>query len=167
MPKQRRYWDSDIFLTVFNKEKSKYEDCLGVLQRFENDELQLVTSAFTLTEVLYIKGGSKVTKEKSEKICRFFEHPNIVVVNVDRYIAEYARTLVWDHSVRPQDAIHLASAVVGKVPILDTFDTKLIGLSGQLGNPALEIVKPNLSYQAELAGEGFEKAESKHRHRKE
>lgn len=150
MPKDRRYWDSDTFLAWFNKETGKYENCLGVMQSAENGDLEIVTSSFTLVEVLYIKGHPKITKEKSNTICRFFERDFIVIVNLDRYIAEDARQLVWDHNVRPQDAVHISTAMKGNINIFDTFDQELLNLNGRLGNPPLGIIKPNIQLQGNL-----------------
>jgi len=141
---------------LFNKERGKYEDCLGVLQHAETNKVEIVTSALTIAEVLYIKGHPKITREKSEKICSFFEQSYIIIVNVDRFIAESARELIWDHSIKPKDAIHVASALKGKVPVFDTFDAGLLALDNKLGNPPLRIIKPNLPYQAEFQGEQFE-----------
>ena len=65
---------------------------------------------------------------------------------LDRFIAEEARALVWDHNVAPKDAVHIATALRREVHIeqLDTFDRKLIGLSGRLGDPPLLIGKPEI-----------------------
>ena len=98
----------------------------------------------------HIKGEPKITEERSNIICRFFEREFIITVPVDRYIAEDARQLVWDHNVRPKDAVHLATAIKAKIPIFDTFDAQLIKLNGKLGSPPLGIIKPNLSFQGSL-----------------
>jgi predicted nucleic acid-binding protein len=150
LPKDRRYWDSDIFLSWFNKEQNKYEKCLGVMKGFDNGEIEIVTSSLTLVEVLWVKGSNKITKEQSEKICRFFERENIIIVNLDRYIAEYARDLVWNNNVQPKDAVHLATAIKAKIPLFDTFDKDLLSLNGLLGNPPLIITIPNISYQGDM-----------------
>ena len=71
----------------------------------------------------------------------------IAVVTVDRPIAERARELVWNHRVQPKDAIHVATALDSDVEQFDTYDGKLIALSGTIGNPALIIGNPNLAEQ--------------------
>lgn len=89
-----------------------------------------------------------------------FEQEYIVPIAVDRYVAELARNLLWDHkTLRPQDAIHIASAIKAKVIIFDTFDDYLIGLTGTVGEPPLVIGKPNVPYQEPLLEE--EKPEDK------
>ena len=76
----------------------------------------------------------------------FFRHERIVVRELDRFIAKDARALVWNHNVKPKDAIHLATALKRDLAIeqLDTFDEPLIALSGKLGEPPLIIGKPNM-----------------------
>jgi hypothetical protein len=67
-----------------------------------------------------------------------------VLYDLDRTLGERAREVVWDHSVRPKDAIHVATALDAKVDQFDTFDGPLISLSGKIGNPPLVIGPPNL-----------------------
>ena len=70
----------------------------------------------------------------------------IEVRDVNRYLAEDARQLVWDQSgVKPKDAIHLATAIKHHIATFDTFDEDLIQLDGKLGNPPMGIGTPNVS----------------------
>ena len=56
--------------------------------------------------------------------------------------------MFWDYQpLKHKDAIHVASALKAKIPILDTFDKYLIGLNGTIGNPPLIIGEPNIQYQ--------------------
>lgn len=145
-----RYWDSNCFLCWLKKELG-YEKCLGVIHKAEEEELQIVTSALTIAEVIYLKPNDKIDRKKSDDICRYFEHEYIIPINLDRTIAELARNLLWDYeALRHKDAIHIASAIKAKIPIFDTFDTYLIGLSGTIGNPPLIIGEPNIPYQEEM-----------------
>lgn len=144
-----RYWDSCCFLRWLKKEP-EYEKCQGVLKSAENGKLKIVTSAYTIAEVIYLnkKGHSKIIKSDSDEICRFFEKDYIIVINVDRYIAEDARNLLWKYNaLRPADAIHVASAIKAVVYLFDTFDDYLIKQSGTIGEPPLTITKPNIPYQ--------------------
>jgi predicted nucleic acid-binding protein len=145
-----RYWDSNCFLCWLKKEPA-HGKCTGVIRKAEEGEIQIVTSALTIAEVIYMKGEDKIDRKKSDEICRFFEHEYIVPINVDRTIAEVARLLLWDYkALRPQDAIHIASALKAKVPIFDTFDEYLIGLNGTIGNPPIIIGQPNIPHQEDM-----------------
>ena len=144
---ERRYWDSVCFLKWLKKEQD-YEDCRGVINKAECGELEIITSAYTISEVIYLKSNEKINRGKSDEICRFFENKYIILINVDRTIAELARNLLWDYqALRPQDAIHIASAIKAKIPIFDTFDDYLIKLNQSIGDPPLIIGKPNIPYQ--------------------
>ena len=141
-----RYWDSNAFLGWLAEEPDKAPRCKPVLEAAESGGLMLVTSALTIAEVLWLKGGQKLPPSRAKQIEAFFRNRWIVVRDVDRFIAEDARQLVWDKNVKPKDAIHLATALRQDVVIdqLDTFDGGLIKLSAQLGNPPLVIGYPNL-----------------------
>jgi predicted nucleic acid-binding protein len=75
-----------------------------------------------------------------------------VVRDVDRFIAEDARELIWSRNILPKDAVHLATALSLRLSQFDTFDHGLQKLSGKLGNPPLTIGPPNLPFQPELDG---------------
>lgn len=152
---QYRYWDTCCFLCWLKKEH-EHEKCKGVLEQAENGELNIITSAYTIAEVIYLKkkGKEKINKKDSDKICRFFERDYIIPINVDRYIAEDARNLLWEYkALRPEDAIHVASAIKAGVTIFDTFDDYLIKQSGTIGEPPLIIGKPNIPYQEKIFNE--------------
>lgn len=152
MSAERRYWDSDVFLGWLMDDPEKAPSCQGVLAEAESGRLQIVTSALTLTEVIRLKGHARVPRGSEEKIRAFFEHDWIVVRDVDRFIAEEARDLIWGHNVQPKDSIHLATALGLKLSQFDTFDRGLHKLSGKLGNPPLAILPPNVPYQPDLDG---------------
>jgi predicted nucleic acid-binding protein len=92
----------------------------------KSGSIRIVVSALALAEVLWLKNAPRLGKEKERKIKNFFKHEYIVVVDVDTRTAELARELVWDHNVRPKDAIHVATAILRKAEQLDTFDDELL-----------------------------------------
>src|SRR5262245_47193543 len=105
-----RYWDSATFLGWLSDEKDKVPHCRPVLEAAEHGDVVIVTSALTIAEVLWPKGHQKVAGQHAKKIEAFFRHSWIVVRELDRFIAEDARELVWSKNVKPKDAIHLATA---------------------------------------------------------
>lgn len=141
-----RYWDSDAFLGWLKEEPDKVEDCRGVLEEAEAGRILIATSALTLTEVIKLKRRSPIEKEHAEKIKAFFKQEFISVRNVDRYVAEKARELLWDYSsLQPKDSIHIATAIIYNISLLNTFDGGLIGLDGKIGNPPLKITRPSIA----------------------
>jgi predicted nucleic acid-binding protein len=147
---ERRYWDACTFLGWFNEEADKVDKCESVLKFAEIKKIHIITSALTLTEVVWLKGCPRLTDASEDMIRSFFENDFIFVRTVDRVIAEDARQLIWKHNVKPKDAIHLSTALQLKMTIFDTFDSDLIGLNEKLGNPLLRIGEPNVPYQEEM-----------------
>lgn len=150
MALDRRYWDSDVFLGYLNNEPDKVDGCESVLVAAENGRLIIVTSALTLAEVLYAKHHKKLPIQMRQTVEGFFKNRYISVQNVTRFVAEKARDVVWDYGVKPKDAIHVATAVVARLPVINTFDEKLIGLSGKLGDPLIKICHPHEPHQKDL-----------------
>jgi predicted nucleic acid-binding protein len=120
-----RYWDSCAFLAYFNEEEEK-DECEQVLAACSEGKAQIVTSALTLAEVLKAKGKKPLPMERSEQITSFFEHSYIVVRTVTRRTAEFARQIIWEYSIDPKDAIHVATALHANIDLLETKDRKLL-----------------------------------------
>ena len=144
------YWDSDAFLGWLQNEAGKAELCEGTIKRAEAGEVLIVTSALTITEVLWLRGAPKVSRDKAEILRRFFRRSFIRVRNVTRSVAESAQELVWDNNIRPKDALHVATALDAKASILETFDDGLIGKSDSAGDPPLIVRKPVAPAQGKL-----------------
>jgi hypothetical protein len=132
---ERRYWDSGCFIAIVGEEPGRVEVCDPILRAAQVNAIEIVTSAFTITEVLFPKGGKRILPEKRETIKRFFRRSGILLVQVDRRLAEDAQEYFWDHGVRPKDAIHIASAVAANCGVLETYDSGLIKLDGLLPLP--------------------------------
>lgn len=140
---ERRYWDSACFLAWLNEEPGRFETCGALLQAAQDGKIELVTSAFTITEVLQPKGEKPLSPDKRALVQTFFRRPEFIIVTVDRRLAEYAQRYFWDFNIKPKDAIHVASAVYAEVPVLETFDAGLIRHSGRLGgSPVLQVREP-------------------------
>ena len=147
---ERIYWDSDAFLGWLNNDPNKAARCGGVINRAERGEVLIVTSALTLAECLWMRGPTKVPKDSAQLVQRFFKRSYIRVHNVTRKIGEDAQWLVWDHGIKPKDAIHVATAIFLGVDALETFDADLIKKSERVGNPLLKIRQPEAPRQGGL-----------------
>ncbi len=144
------YWDTDAFLGWLQEEPDKVELCGGPLGRAKAGEVMIYTSTLTLAEVIWKKGGPPIPQEKAEIVRKFFRRSHFRIRNVTRRIAESAQDLVWNNGIKPKDAIHVATALDAGVPTLETFDEKLLGKTGTVGNPPLVIRKPIASNQRKL-----------------
>lgn len=148
MARELRYWDSACFLAVMKNEPLGAQ-CDGVIQSAETGQLLIVTSTWTLTEVIRIKKMTAMTETDDEIIRGFFAKEYIALRAVTEEIGHMARRLVWKQGYSPKDAIHVATALDAKCDVLDTFDKQLI----RLGSPAgsnLRITSPDLPYQEGL-----------------
>ena len=150
MSVDKRYWDSSSFLTWLNRE-DEWEECEPVLKAAEDGKILLFTSALTLTEVIKLKGRSPLDRSKQAAIKAFFDQPYIDVRDVDRFIAEEARALMWDHThLRSRDAIHLATAVLMGIPRVESLDGDFLRLDGKIGQPPIKIAKPHHVMQEKM-----------------
>lgn len=141
-----RYWDSNVFLGWLADEPDKVSRCRPVFDAAQAGQLTVITSALTIAEVLWVKGEARIQASEAKRVEAFFRNRWMIVRDVDRFIAEEARALVWDKNIKPKDAIHLATALRQEVHIdqFDTFDSDLIKQTGRLGVPPLVIGVPNL-----------------------
>lgn len=150
--KSRRYWDANAFIAWLAQETvdDREERCRPVIRAAERGGVVIVTSSLTLVEVIHLRGHPSITEDKDEMIRRFFDHEYIVVRQLDRRTAELARSIIWKEKFDPKDAVHVATALLGRVDQLDTFDAALCAKSGQIGNPPLIIGWPELPEQLEM-----------------
>ncbi len=152
----KRYWDANCFLGWFNNEPDKADKCKGTLEKAQNGELIIITSALTLTEVIKIKNKPVIKPEKEDIIRNFFKQEYIVIRNVDRKVGEYARNLIWKYEfLNPKDSIHVATAILFKIQTLNTFDTDLIKLDNKIENPSLHICEPDIPYHYQKGLKNF------------
>ena len=142
---ERRYWDSDCFLGWLQAEDGKVEPCRHVLNVAARGELEIITSALTIAEVLHIPGRQPIPADKRQQVIDFFKRSYIIPMSITRRIAEESRDLVWDHGIEPKDALHVATALKAKVDVFNTFDQPLIGKSLRVGDPKLLIEIPKIA----------------------
>lgn len=153
---KRVYWDACAWIALIQREKIRDEKgvvtedrdtmCRTVWTAAQKDKtVEIVTSALSLVEVCKSKG---VVAEGDSKIAAFFEHPHIEMVNLDRFVGERARELMLagHPGLKPPDATHVATAALGNVDEMHTFDDKLLNLTGKIfraDGAYLKICKPD------------------------
>ena len=144
--RRRVYWDSSAFLAWLLPEPDREDHCKEVLDAAESGELEIVTSAVTLTEVIKIgKSAPRLKEADEEKIRLFFENPYILIFSTTRIVAELARQLIWKHpKLKPKDSIHLASAILAKIGEVHSYDRDHLSLDGLIGSPPVKICTPQM-----------------------
>jgi predicted nucleic acid-binding protein len=144
------YWDSVAFLAHFQQEEGRVAQCQATLERAARGDVGIITSSLAIAECLWLRNHPPIPKDRAEIVRRFFRHSYIRVRNVTRLTAESAQDLVWDHGIKPKDAIHVATALEAGLTILETFDHGLISRTGLVGSPPLVIREPSAPDQRDL-----------------
>lgn len=132
----RQYFDANIFIAVLKQETidghERWRHCQQLLQEAEARRCIAVTSTMTIAEVT---GGRPRPLPVHTKVAvrSLFGNDWLVLVGTDRFVAESARELIWEFpTLRPIDAIHLASALSAGCEVLYTYDENhLLKLSGR------------------------------------
>ena len=152
MPNDRLlYWDSSVFISRIQRNTGRIENLELISAAAESGEIRIVTSAFTLAEVVKTPGLGLLAPDEEQRIVDYFENEYIVVRNVDRFVAERARRIVRRYGVPPADAVHVATAILSDVVVLHTYDhDHLISKNEMIGDPPLRIEEPRWTGQPPL-----------------
>ncbi len=126
----RVYWDAAAFVAYLKEEPVRVDKCTEVLDAAERGEIIICTSALTLAEVVRGKHLAAVEIERSSAITDLFASEFIEVFGLDRHIAEVARELCWScgNGLKPNDAIHVATACEASVKEFHSFNGRLNSL---------------------------------------
>ena len=140
------YWDSGVFVAYLNDEEGRADIVEELLEDAQDGKSIIITSTFALVEVLKVKGQKALSQNQDQMIVDMFEYPCIRFVEPDRNVCEEARRLIWNHpSLKPKDAVHLASALAfaRRLPLsgLFSYDDDFLKLNGIVTNK-FPIVKP-------------------------
>lgn len=118
-----------------------------IIQAGQRGEVEIVVSAFAEVEV------AKLSDPNAENIIKeFFSRPYVIRAALEIGVAEIARELLRKYTgLKPGDAVHVATALHYRVPILETYDDDdLIPLNKKIGNPPLIIRHPTYEGQTRL-----------------
>lgn len=159
MPNKAIYWDACVFLSYING----WEDRVPVLDSILGDSLSgkidIFTSVLSLSEVAFAqteKDQGKTADDILEAIDDLFGDRAVVTLVefhelTGKRAREYMRrALVRKWSLKPMDAIHLATASREQVDEFHTYDRPLRKYDGITG---LKIVEPKSEYQRSLFDE--------------
>lgn len=156
----RRYWDSACCFGFLADQEGRRAACERVLDDAKAGGCEIVISGITIAEVLHLPGQGRTFPRRSRDLIRdFFKQSLFVFADVDRFIAERAADMYWDHGIGAKDALHVATALASEAHYLETFDGPLIGKSRQLGgDPQLVIQEPGADLIAKALAEHEKRA---------
>lgn len=136
------YWDSNCFLKLFKGDEEGAETLYSYIEKAETKKLKILTSALTIAEVLKMKNEIPIPRRDRDKVANFFNHEYIIIRDVTRRTSILARDLVWDSSIDPKDALHVATAIQNNIFNFHTYDEKLIKKSGIIMGKNITISRP-------------------------
>jgi hypothetical protein len=121
--------------------------CRAVVEAGKVGKIEIVTSTFSMAEVSKPPAADGSDRANAN-IEAFFENDYILLVNVDKFVGDRARTLMRGgiSGLKPPDATHLAAAAISDVEEMHTFDNRLLALDGTIDKAdgtKLKICKPD------------------------
>ena len=154
MSPSRRLWDSSIVLGYLSGNPTLAETCPQILEQAVRGEIQIVVSTMAATEVAYLAGLDD--QDSEGKIREFLSRDYIILAALDVRVATTARELIRQYrntrSLKPPDAIHLATALNLGIPVLETMDRDLLRLDRSVGIPPIIIRQPLYEGSRRLPG---------------
>jgi predicted nucleic acid-binding protein len=136
------YWDACVFLAAVNGDPARLPHIEAMLDAASKGDIVILTSTLSKVEVAF--GASEqlhkvLDPAVEEKIEQLWDTGSPVkVVEFHEVLADDARRLIrhavekgW--SLRPADAVHLATAMRHKATCFHTYDTRLPKFTGVIG----------------------------------
>jgi len=143
--KRRCYWDACCFIDLIQQTTSRIEVLEQLRSQAQRGEIDIVTSSYTLAEVIKDDKGAPVNDDDEQRIATLFLEPYIGVRLLHRQVGNKARQIARAHSLKPGDAIHVATAILEEADVLHTYDEKrLLKRNGVIGDPPLRIERPSV-----------------------
>ncbi len=119
----RVFWDTNLFIYLLEGSGMLAQRVVELRERMLGRRDQLYTSTFTLGEVLV-----KPLERGDELLCRKYEEvlaAEATLIPFDRGAARIYAQIRGDRTIRPPDAIQLASAAQARVDLFVTNDERL------------------------------------------
>jgi predicted nucleic acid-binding protein len=132
------YWDACAWIALIQQEAGRFDSLSYVIDEAKNGRAQIWTSNFTLAEVYKRPCGDEqknLLPEQDQPFEDYILQSFVQRAQVDYDIGILARRLLRKYPTiqKPQDGIHLATALLNNVDQLHTFNRdNLLALSGQI-----------------------------------
>jgi len=130
------YWDAAVFLSYINGEAERLPVIDSLLDSSRHGDLDIITSSLSIVEVAFTemeKQGHELDPDAERAIdALFHDREAVTIVEFHQLIAREARRLMRraltdGRSLKPPDAIHLATAIQQKVTAVHTYDERVHG----------------------------------------
>lgn len=142
---RRVYWDSCVPLSYLNNVAERIPTIEELFKQARAEEIELLTSSISRVEIAFAESEKEEGEldAKAEQAIEDFWAPGSPLKTVEFYdlIADSAKALIrqgieqgWG-SLKPMDAIHLATAQRMGVSEMHSYDDRIKKWSGHLGFP--------------------------------
>jgi predicted nucleic acid-binding protein len=129
------YWDSDVFLSYINQNPERFATLEAILAQIQESggRTKILTSVLARIEVAFVASEKELgilSSEAEAQIDAIFTDTNVVeLVEVHNDIVVRARRLIREAvtrgwSLKPNDAVHLASAEWAEAREVHTYESK-------------------------------------------
>lgn len=143
-PLPRRLWDANVICGYLSGSNNPdiMPACGLIIDSAKRGEWEIVISTMSESEVAYLPGFS--AQDAEARILEFLSRDYVIRAASDISVAKIARRLIRAHrpGLKGADAVHMATALLWNIPILETIDLDLLRLNSREGNPPLIIRKP-------------------------
>jgi predicted nucleic acid-binding protein len=151
--RRRVYWDADCCLNYINGVADRLPDLDACLEAARKGDVLLMTSTLTIAEVAFAeteKARRALDMNIEQKIAGLWQPP-VTLVEFHQLIAVRAVALMRaamtrSESLKPNDAIHLATAQHMGVGEFNTYDRKLLKYAPEVSFT----IGPPMNYQRRL-----------------
>jgi predicted nucleic acid-binding protein len=148
---KRYYWDACVFLSEINATPDRAPIIESILDDCDQGKTEIYTSILSIAEVAYAeteKDSKVLDDETCKKIEKFWIPPSPIKM------IEIGEPILWDaqdliraalkngKSLKPADAIHLATAKRLTIDAVHTYDEKMRNHAGLISYPILEPATP-------------------------
>lgn len=147
----RRLWCSCTIIDYL-KGTDRAKPCLEIIEHAEHGEIEIAVSMLAHAEVA--KMGPTVATADEARIREFLGRPYVVSFEVNRAVAAEARRLMQAGLMhKPLDAVHAATAILYRIPVLETYDLDDFMPVNGAGDPALTVRHPIWDGQTSLSAD--------------
>jgi len=156
---KRVYFDADVLISLISKTKGRFHIIEDLMNEAENGKIIIFTSQYSVAEVAFAEHEKPSGENPKPKIDKFIPdkinklwHPDSIIklVDVHHLITRNAKDLmrrVHPLSLKPPDAIHLATAKMMGVSDYFCYDDRLDKFAKKLGyhikRPEIENLFPD------------------------
>ena len=123
------YIDANVFLNYILYDPQSIPQALVArqfLEQVKDRQVNACTSLLTWDEIVWVVRRELTLEDARQQGLEFLDFPWLQFLNVTKDVVKKAQELIEASSLKPRDAIHIASALIHGASEFITFDTDLV-----------------------------------------